>query len=126
VLEETARSVKTPNKKGVPWPAIGESFLQGRTLCLCATRRLGNDLLAPGSSQGVVLQIKRLVPGRDSGTTEIHTLVVSKPVMECKYRNRDSETVYATWIKDELDGAAGAQDLSQKPSFVRRWSWLMH
>ena len=43
--------------------------------------------------------------------TDLHTLVVSEPVIECKYRNRDSETVYATCIKGELGGAAGAEDL---------------
>ena len=117
--EEMGRPVKAPNNKGVSGSAIIECFLQGRTFHSGATGRFDEDLLSVG--RRVTLQIQRLVPDRDSGITDIHTLAVLKMVMECKYRNRDAETLCVKCIKGDLGRVVGARNLSHKSSFMRRY-----
>ena len=88
----TAQAVELPDDEGVPLAGEGEGLIEARPLGTGPAGLVGEDPLAPGLGQGVVLEVELLVGGGDAGIADEHGPLRS-PIVPEPARSSNSGTL---------------------------------
>jgi hypothetical protein len=118
----TGRGGRVPDDDGVHLAGEAEGLLQARPLGSGPAGGVGEDPIAPGLGQGIVLEVEPLVGSGDARVADEHgTLrspIVPKPVPHVKLRDFDFGMRSGTDFRPRPDRCQGLT----RPSRIRPFS----